>query len=275
MSQPTSHATSSATVSPPTGGSAPGLYDAYYSTDRELAWYEICAKDKARNIVNICGPLKPKRVLDVGAGSGAVLQRYLDAGLGEEVHAVEISASGLEQLDRRKSSRFVGGKYFDGIRIPYPDDSFDLVILSHVLEHVEHPRLLLHEIRRVAKQVYVEVPLECSSLKGNLRGDWVMDTTGHINYYNQHILRRQLQTSGWKVDRVEIPPPSVEPYKFMYGTKGVINWNIKRTVMAISPRLAAGLFAWNCASLSTRAPLPPISLGLVDAHLIKATSPGT
>jgi hypothetical protein len=34
---------------------------------------------------------------------------------------------------------------YDGYRIPYGDKRFDLAVLSHVVEHLEHPRLLLYE----------------------------------------------------------------------------------------------------------------------------------
>lgn len=158
----------------------------------------MCAADKARDILDLCLPLNAQRVLDVRAGNGSVLQlqRYLDGGLGAKVRAVEISDSGLVELRKRMDSRFIKATAYDGVRIPYPNDSFTFSILSHVPEHVEHPQLLLHEIRRVAKRVYVEVPLECLRYRHNLRGDWAMDTTGHINYYSEDILRRQLQTSG-------------------------------------------------------------------------------
>ena len=246
----------------------PPLYASYYGTAAKLDWYEVCAPDKARNILDLCLPLNAQRVLDVGAGNGSVLQRYLDGGLGAEVHAVEISDSGLVELRKRMDSRFIKATAYDGVRIPYPNDSFDLAILSHVLEHVEHPRLLLHEIRRVAKRVYIEVPLECLRYRHNLRGDWAMDTTGHINYYSEDILRRQLQTSGWHVDRIEVRRPSPDAYTFAHGKLGLLQWLAKCAVLAFAPRLASGLFCWHCAALCTRDTLPGISLGQIDARLM-------
>jgi hypothetical protein len=43
--------------------------------------------------------------------------------------------------------KLVGGKIaeprkLEGLRLPSEDDQFDLAILSHVVEHVEHPRRL-------------------------------------------------------------------------------------------------------------------------------------
>ena len=46
----------------------------------------------------------------------------------------------------------VESKLFDGARVPYPDNSFDLAYMSHVVEHLEHPRQLIYEAARVANQ---------------------------------------------------------------------------------------------------------------------------
>jgi len=255
---------------------APNLYANYYASDRSQKWYEVCSVEKAQNILNACLTTKPASVLDVGAGNGAVLQRYVEGNLAPRVCAVEISDSGLHSLNQRKSTleakgdrRFAEARKFDGLTIPYPDSAFDLAILSHVLEHVEHPRALLHEIRRVANRLFVEVPLEACALKRNLRGDWVMDDTGHINYYNTHTLRRQLQTSGWRVDLQIVPAQRVEPYKFAAGTRGYAQWALKRAALATAPSLAKALFVYHCFVLCTRADLPPVSLGSASLSLAK------
>lgn len=46
----------------------------------------------------------------------------------------------------------------DGYRLPFADKSFDYVICSHILEHMERPAAFLDEIMRVGKAGYIEVP---------------------------------------------------------------------------------------------------------------------
>ena len=48
----------------------------------------------------------------------------------------------------------------DGQYLPFADRSFDYVICSHILEHVENPELLIRELTRVASGGYIETPSE-------------------------------------------------------------------------------------------------------------------
>lgn len=46
----------------------------------------------------------------------------------------------------------------DAEQLPFRDDAFAVAIASHLLEHVEHPGVLLGELSRVGSQAYVETP---------------------------------------------------------------------------------------------------------------------
>ena len=48
----------------------------------------------------------------------------------------------------------------DAQSLPFRDSSFDYVICSHVLEHVEDPERMLRELQRVAHRGYIETPSE-------------------------------------------------------------------------------------------------------------------
>jgi SAM-dependent methyltransferase len=48
----------------------------------------------------------------------------------------------------------------DGQYLPFKDKSFDYVIASHVLEHVENPQKFISELMRVASRGFIETPSE-------------------------------------------------------------------------------------------------------------------
>ncbi len=81
-------------------------------------------------------------VLDVGCGTG-----YLSAHLQEMYGA---RACGADVGDFRQAQ--IPFQLFDGMSIPFPDRSFDHVVLSEVLHHSHDPMALLNECLRVARR---------------------------------------------------------------------------------------------------------------------------
>ena len=78
------------------------------------------------------------RLLDIGAGDGAVLAELQRRQIAREFYAHEISDSGLRAIQARGLPQLVWARHFDGYHIEAQDQEFDLGITAHVLEHVEH-----------------------------------------------------------------------------------------------------------------------------------------
>ena len=92
-------------------------------------------------------------VVDVGCGSGNYYEGFLKSGLAKHISyiGIDVSKKNIANATRRFSpAHFRVGNIFS---IDFPDNSFDLVIVSHVFEHL-HPRALACAIResiRVSK----------------------------------------------------------------------------------------------------------------------------
>lgn len=133
--------------------------------------------------------------------TGLILYHLDQQQFAEYFEAVEISKSAVEQLQERQASGQIPNlkevQVFDGYRLPYEDQSFDLVILSHVLEHVEHVRLLLRELHRVAKQLFIEIPLDYRS-GVDRRIDHFL-AYGHIMVYTPSLARYLLKSEHFDV----------------------------------------------------------------------------
>lgn len=128
--------------------------------------------------------------------------------------------------------------------MPYEDGKFDIAILSHVLEHVEHPRLLLYEASRVAKFVFVEVPLEDTI---RLSNDFVFDKVGHINVYSHKTIRRLLQSCGLRILGQIVTNSPKAAYTYQNGTKGLLNYYVKQLLIQFFPGFASSLFTYHAA----------------------------
>jgi len=182
-------------------------YDNFY-TQRDTTWRMLGAASKAQNIIAVCKDISPVKVLEVGAGDGSILHYLNEWNFGQELYALEIAETGVSLIKERGLSRLKEVQSFDGYKIPYPDDSFDLVILAHVLEHVEHERILIRELKRIAKNIVIEVPLDYR-FGVDKRIKHFLDY-GHINMYTPTSLRFLLKTEGLEIvsDQVSMTPAS-------------------------------------------------------------------
>lgn len=87
-------------------------------------------------------------VLDLGCGTGRSMKHFQALNERIEWYGIDIESS-PEVLSRTETNARM--LTFDGINIPFPDATFDLVHSNQVFEHVRHPRELLQELRRVLK----------------------------------------------------------------------------------------------------------------------------
>ena len=172
-------------------------YDEFYNKHDE-AWRMLSAKYKAQHIIDVCKGHSFAKVLEVGAGDGSILKLLADQNFAPEYDAVEISESGVEHIKARNITNLKSVQLFDGYKLPFEDNSFDLIILSHVLEHVEHERLLLRELKRVARYCVIEVPRDYRAGVDNRIKHFL--AYGHINVYTPTSLRYLLRTEGFEVE---------------------------------------------------------------------------
>lgn len=96
-----------------------------------------------------------RHVLEIGAGSGH--QAAALSGLGYRVDAIDLASSPYFHAQIHPVLAY------DGRHIPFPDQTFDIVFSSNVLEHVTELEPLLAEMRRVLKPGGLSVHLMPSS----------------------------------------------------------------------------------------------------------------
>ncbi|MEX1241921.1 MAG: class I SAM-dependent methyltransferase [Cyclobacteriaceae bacterium] len=98
------------------------------------------------------GIARSSKVLEVGCGDGAlsglIYQRF-----GCELTGLEPSPEGIRFCREMFASHHFKGTFeiSEGYSFGYPDNHFDFVILADVIEHLQHPDLMLAEMKRVLK----------------------------------------------------------------------------------------------------------------------------
>src|SRR4051812_23986471 len=83
-------------------------------------------------------------LLDLGAGAGIVPQMKFRGQVAR--------ACGVDSDERVTRNPFLDeGRVGNGEALPYPDDTFDVVIADNVVEHLTHPAVVFSEVARTLK----------------------------------------------------------------------------------------------------------------------------
>jgi len=89
----------------------------------------------------------PLKLLDVGCGEGRLILYGPFPGV--EFNGVDVRQSSLELARQRGYARVVRGNLAD--TLSWKDAAFDIVVCSHVLEHLQDPEKMVAEVSRVLK----------------------------------------------------------------------------------------------------------------------------
>lgn len=236
-----------------------GFYDNYYAQMDEWGWRwrELAGGVKARNVIEIAQGLTVKSVLDIGCGTGSILAHLAKLGFGEHYYALDIADQAISIVKQRSDiPNLVEARVFDGLSIPYRDHQFDLVILSHVVEHLDDPVPLLRDAARVARYVAVEVPLEdnlYTYLKVSILRSHYREELGHIQSFNRRSFRAMLErTCGLKVMDMRMVYVPDQLYFFRKrGARGLtlLLLGLRKVLWALSSDLYTRLLTDHCIAL--------------------------
>jgi SAM-dependent methyltransferase len=151
---------------------APGYENALHFSPR----FQTFAEDLAAGLVNRHA-LSGRHVVEIGCGDGHMLDLLVKNGV--------VTATGFDPSMAGKTTPFTAR---DGVAIIpeyfHPDHlarPFDAVICRHVLEHLDQPATLLHQIRAAIGDrdvlVYIEVP----------NAGWMLDTVSMWDVIYEHV----------------------------------------------------------------------------------------
>ena len=119
------------------------------------------------------GPIRGKRLLNVGCGTGGF--NVLAEAAGAEVWGVDENpdAVAITRARMRRGERAVHGV---AENLPFPDASFDVVYCYAAIEHVEDARRSLHEMVRVMRpdaRLYLHTNNRWSCFEGHYKVFWL------------------------------------------------------------------------------------------------------
>lgn len=146
---------------------------------------------------------KANRILNIGVGSGYLEEQLIRCGL--DIYSLDPSKNAIETI---KKKLHLGEKAQVGYsdNIPFESNTFDIVIMSEVLEHLNSDSLVssLSEVQRVLnyrgifigtvpyKENFDESTIFCPHC-GSVFHRW-----GHVQSFDKQSIRNLLESAGFK-----------------------------------------------------------------------------
>lgn len=157
---------------------------------------------------------RPLKVLDIGCNEGMMILYTRNAGVDAEFHGIDI----LPEKKEKSLSRGYKQVILEDLRTldfkKLGEHTFDVVICSHILEHLEDPGLVLDKIQQVIKKggiLVVGVPI--GLLPGILwrrhitpifcprhRISESLKRFGHVTFFTLPALRKLLKNHGFSME---------------------------------------------------------------------------
>lgn len=181
---------------------------------------DMALKRRAGRIISGLDLKDGDKVLEIGCGNGYYLSLLNRLGLNLDLTGVD-----NDELALKDAAKFIGDKkvkliLVDAIKLPFKDSSFDKVVMSEVVEHVQDEEGVLKEARRVLKKdgilslttCNINYPFFWDPINWTLqhlfnthikKGFWAGIWNQHTRLYRKEQIEKIIKNSGFQIERSE------------------------------------------------------------------------
>lgn len=138
------------------------------------------------------------RLLEIGAGSGSFLDKAREQGF--NVMGCDLSGT----ICSRVQDSYGIPMYWGPLESLAGEDRFDVIIMNHVLEHVQQPVQFLGDVKRLLSPggvIHIAVPnVECweAAFSG-----WTSFEPYHLTYFSPQTLQQTISAGGLSIDHCD------------------------------------------------------------------------
>lgn len=144
------------------------------------------------------------RVLDIGCGNGAL--SFDVAKKAKSVTGVDIEVKNIEKAKKLHSRPNLTYKVADATK-DLGKEHFDVIILSNVLEHIEHRIEFMKGIKGLAHTFLIRVPMFDRDwiplLKKEMGEEWRLDLT-HYTEFTKQTFEKEMKEAGFMIQSLSV-----------------------------------------------------------------------
>ena len=141
-------------------------------------------------------PKKIKTIIDVGSGDGYAVNKLREKNF--SAHGIELSKERIKFAIKKYGNYYRQGNIYSTV---FPENEFDVVIASEVIEHLDNPLKAIEELKRISKKYilltfpYKEIPQQivCPYCLKNF------PSSGHIQYFDDERIKEIILKSNLKI----------------------------------------------------------------------------
>ncbi|WP_456417447.1 class I SAM-dependent methyltransferase [Methanocaldococcus sp.] len=201
-----------------------------------------------QKILNIIKDLsknkKHLKILDIGCATGylgAAIKKYGN----HYVCGVEISEFAGKEAEKVLDNVII--RNIENIELPYPNDYFDVIICSDVLEHLFNPKDVLKKLRRYLNSDGIMIVVLPNVAHYSIRltllmGKWeyknfgILDY-GHVRFFTKKTAIEMFKDAGYKIEKIE-------PYIVLPFPLNIIDNRLGYIISKLFKELFSTLFAY-------------------------------
>lgn len=168
-------------------------------------------------------PLKKNgKLLDVGCGNGDFLEWHKDHGW--DVYGIEINQNAVN-ICRRKGLKVIHGELQDGL---FADETFDVITLSQVIEHLPDPSATIRIIQKILKKdglLIIGLPNWGCYDRKVFGPDWTpLEIPRHLYHFEPFTIQKLLEKYDFKIQEIRAKG------FFLYGFKNLFTRKEQRSI---------------------------------------------
>lgn len=175
------------------------------------------------SVLRLLGDQKLAVCLDNGCGRGLYTRDLLERA--EQVYAVDLSPDHVRTLARRQHGRRLRACVASSEQLPFASASFDFILHTEVLEHIQDDHRAVGEMARVLKangRLVLSVPVPPAPIDdpAHVRPGYTLAElskllAAHGLVVQRHVYclfgpsRAMIRLAAWWTARLPLPPPSL------------------------------------------------------------------